>query len=156
MKIKYLAVAILALTTTAFAATGPANFSGKWKFDAAQSKNVGMMAQGKITTAITQSKTQIVVDDTSDFSGQIDQQHTVYDLSGKATANTLLMAGRATARSHWEGARLVTEWENAGSIAGTTVKRTETRYLSADGGTMYVESERPGKESMVMVFTREK
>ncbi len=156
MKSAYLAIAILALSATVLAAAAPTDFSGMWKFDAAQSRNVGMMAQGKITTVITQSKTQIVVDDTSDFSGQTDQQHTVYDLAGMATANTLLMAGPATARSHWEGTRLVTEWESAGSIAGTTLKRTEIRYLSADGGTMYVESSRPGKEPMVMVFTREK
>jgi hypothetical protein len=156
MKSIYLAAAVLGTAVVALAAISPADFSGTWEFDAAQSKNVGMMAQAKITTTITQSKTQVIVDDASVFNGQPGQQHTVYDLEGKPAANTLVMAGPSTARSHWDGARLVTEWESAGSIAGTTVKRTETRYLSADGRTMVVESARTGKEPMVMVFAREK
>jgi hypothetical protein len=65
-----------------------------------------------------------------------------------------MMAGQATTRNRWEGARLITDWENAGAIAGTLIKRVETRYLSADGKTMYVESARPGKDSMVIVFKK--
>jgi hypothetical protein len=66
------------------------------------------------------------------------------------------MGGSATTRSHWEGMKLVTTWESEGSVAGTTVERTETRYLSPDGATMYVESGRAGHEAMVMVFTRDR
>ncbi|KAA6465321.1 hypothetical protein DYQ86_05105 [Acidobacteria bacterium AB60] len=156
MKSTYLAMAVLGTAVATMAATPPTDFSGIWEFDAAQSKNVGMMGQAKITTTITQSKTEVIVDDASVFNGEAGQQHTVYDLEGKPTPNTLVMAGPATARSHWDGTRLVTEWESAGSIAGTTVKRTETRYLSADGRTMFVESSRAGREPMVMVFDREK
>lgn len=145
---------LLLLAGSAYAASAPANFAGVWVFDAAQSQNVGMMAQGKIHTKIVQTKVRIVVDDNSEFNGQKDSQHTVYDLTGKATTNTSMMAGQATTRSHWEGSRLITEWESAGAIAGTTIKRTETRYLSPDGKTMYVESARSGKDPMVIVFTR--
>jgi hypothetical protein len=138
----------------AYAASVPANFSGNWIFNPAQSKNVGMMAQGKIQTTVSQTKFTIVVDDNSDFRRQKDTQHTVYDLTGKAVTNISMMVGQATTRSHWEGARLITDWQSAGAIAGTVTKRVETRYLSADGKTMYVESGRPGKDPMVIVFTK--
>jgi len=150
---KYALLAVFSLTTV-LAAAASENFSGNWKFDRAQSKNVGMMAQGSIDTVVTQSKSQVVVDDTSLLNGQKDRQHTVYDLRGKLVQNTSVMVGEATTRSHWEGARLITEWESAGAIAGTVSKRIETRYLSADGRTMYVESARPGSERMVIVFMR--
>lgn len=91
------------LAGLAYAASAPANFSGKWAFDPAQSKNVGMMAQGKIQTAVTQTKLNIVVDDISEFNGQKDTQRTVYDLTGEPTTNTSMMAGQATTKSHWEG-----------------------------------------------------
>jgi hypothetical protein len=140
----------------AYAASAPANFSGTWTFTPAQSKNVGMMAQGRIQTVITQSKLQLVADDNSVFNGQKDTQHTVYDLTGKPTANTSMMAGKANTRSHWEGARLITEWESPAAIAGTVTKRTEKRYLSADGNTMFVESARSGKDPILMVFLKGK
>ena len=66
---------------------------------------------------ISQSKLHLVVDDNSVFSGQKDTRHTVYDFTGKPVTNTSIMAGKATARSYWEGAQLVTEWESAGEIA---------------------------------------
>lgn len=49
---------------------------------------------------------------------------------------------------------MITDWESPGAIAGTVVKRIETRYLSPDGKTMYVESARPGKDPMIIVFTK--
>lgn len=122
----------------------------------AQSKNVGMMAQGTIQTVITQSTLQLVVDDNSVFNGQKDTQHTVYDLTGKPATNRSMMAGQAATRSHWEGAQLITEWESAGAIAGTVTKRTEKRYLSPDGNTMFVESARAGKDPILMVFLKAK
>jgi hypothetical protein len=138
------------------AAASPASFAGKWNFDPQQSRNIGMMAGGKIHTSIKQSDSKLVVDDHSLFNAQEDDQHTVYDLTGKAATNSSMMAAHATTRSHWDGSRLVTEWESPGAIAGTTTKRIETRYLSTDGKTMFVESARAGKEPMVIVFTREK
>ncbi|HEY0797375.1 MAG TPA: hypothetical protein VGD64_16500 [Acidisarcina sp.] len=154
MKKAWAAIVISLAASVAYAAPAPVNFSGKWVFDPGQSTNVGMMAQGKIETVITQSKAALVVDDNSIFNGQADTQHTTYDLTGKAVTNTSMMSGQATTRSHWSGTRLITEWESPGAIAGTITRRTETRYLSADGATMYVESGRPGREAMVIVFTR--
>lgn len=154
---KTVAVFVLLLVAGfAFAGSAPANFSGSWTFDPAQSKNVGMMAQGKIHTTVVQTKAKLVVDDNSEFNGQKDTQRTVYDLTGKPVTNTSMMAGQATTRSRWEGTRLISDWESPGAIAGTMVKRTETRYLSPDGKTMYVESARAGKEAMVIVFTKDK
>jgi len=147
---------VILSAAVAYAASAPANFSGTWTFNPAQSKNVGMMAQGKIQTVITQSKLQLVVDDNSVFNGQKDTQHSVYDLTGKPVSNTSMMAGQATTRSHWEATHLVTEWESAGAIAGTLTKRTEKRYLSADGNTMFVESARAGKDVILMVFLKDK
>jgi hypothetical protein len=145
---------LILLAGLTYAASAPANFSGNWIFDPTQSKNVGMMAQGKIQTTVSQTKLTIVVDDNSDFNGQKDTQHIVYELRGKPATNTSMMAGQATTRSHWEGTRLITDWESPGAIAGTVVKRIETRYLSPDGKTMYVESARPGKDPMIIVFTK--
>ncbi len=156
MKKTMVRVLLLLTALVVQAASAPANFAGNWTFDSAQSKNIGMMGQAKIQTTVTQSKTRLMVDDNSVFSGQADTQHTIYDLTGKPVINTSMMAGQATTRSHWDGARLITEWESAGAIAGTTTTRIETRYLSPDGKTMFVESARPGKDPMVMVFTKKK
>ena len=152
MKRIVMTLLVFLTAVVASAASAPANFSGTWTFTPEQSKNVGMMAQGSIQSVISQSDLQILVDDNSVFNGQKDTQHTVYDLTGKPAANTTMMAGPATTRSHWEGAKLVTEWESAGAIAGTVTKRTEKRYLSADGNTMFVESARAGKDAILMVF----
>ena len=151
---KHFMTVLFLLGAGAVAASAPVNFSGKWTFDPAQSKNVGMMAQGKIQTTVKQSKIELIVDDHSVFNGQSDTQHTVYDLTGKPVTNTSMMAGQATTKSHWEGTRLITDWASAGAIAGTVVKRIETRYLSSDGKTMYVESARNGKDPMIIVFTK--
>ncbi len=154
MKKQFMAVVFSLAVGAVSAASAPANFSGKWTFDPAQSKNVGMMAQGQIQTTVKQSKLELVVDDHSLFNGQSDTQHTVYNLTGKPVTNTSMMAGQATTRSRWEGTRLITDWESAGAIAGTVVKRIETRYLSSDGKTMYVESARNGKDPTIIVFTK--
>jgi hypothetical protein len=151
-----IAIATLCAACAAGAASQSNTLAGQWSYDPAQSKNVGMMATMKIHTIIVQSPSELTVDDYSEFNGQKDKQHTVYDLSGKAARNTPIMGGTAATRSRWEDARLITEWESPGSIAGTKVKRTEMRYVSPDGGTMYVESSRPGQDPMVMVFTRDR
>jgi hypothetical protein len=154
MKKRITTLLLFLAAVVAYAASTMANFSGNWTFAPAQSKNVGMMAQGTIQTAITQSKLQLVVNDNSVFNGEKDTQHTVYDLTGKPVTNTSIMAGQATTRSHWEGKQLVTEWESPGAIAGTVTRRTEKRYLSADGTTMFVESARAGKDAILMVFLK--
>jgi hypothetical protein len=147
---------MLFAAVVAQATPAPTDFSGNWTFVPAQGKNLGMMAQGAIQTVITQSKVQVVVADNSIFNGQKDTQRTVYDLTGKAAQNMSPMAGKSTTHSHWEGKQLVTEWESAGAIAGSVTKRTEKRYLSPDGTTMFVESSRAGKDPIVMVFLKGK
>jgi hypothetical protein len=139
------------ITGSAMAQT---TMSGEWTFQPEQSKNIGMMAGMTIQTRVIQNGKELTVDDHSEFNGQKDTQHTVYNLAGEPVSNKPIMGGAATTRSHWEDGRLVTIWESPGAIAGRTVKRTETRYLSPNGNTMYVESSRPGQDPMVMVFTR--
>jgi hypothetical protein len=156
MKKVTLAVLLFLSGVAVLAASAAVNFSGHWIFDPTQGRNTGMMSQANIQTTVTQSKTQLVVDDDSTFKGQRDAQHTTYDLTGKLVNNASTMAGQSITRSHWEAARLITEWNSAGAIAGTTTTRIETRYLSADGKTMYVESARPGQDPMVLVFTKDK
>jgi len=48
----------------------------------------------------------------------------------------------------------VTTWESEGVVAGTKVVRTEMRYLSDDGKTLFLESARAGEEPMVIAFDR--
>ncbi len=153
---RLIALLVISSAVVAGAATAPARMAGEWTFQPALSKNVGMMSSMKIQTTVAQTPTELTIDDHSIFNGQKDTQHTVYDLRGKPVSNRPIMGGTATTRSHWEGARLVTEWQSAGSIADSTVRRTETRYLSPDGKTMYVESSRRGQDPMVMVFTRDR
>ena len=149
-------IAVVAVACLTAGGAPPPQLAGTWTFDSAQGKNLGMMASMKIHTNIVQSQSELTVDDASDFNGQQDVQHTVYDLTGKPVSNTPVMGGTATTSSRWEGDRLVTEWKSPGSIAGTTVTRIETRYLSPDGNTMYVESSRSGRDLIVMVFTRDR
>lgn len=156
MRSRMAILTVAGMAVIAPALSAQANMAGKWSFQPAQSRNVGMMSSMKIETTVIQTAQEMTVDDASEFNGQKDTQHTVYDLEGKPVSNSPIMGGTATTRSHWEGARLITEWESPGSIAGRTVKRTETRYLSPDGKTMYVESSRPGQDPMVMVFTRDR
>ena len=153
---KILYVAVLGSAMVAAAATQQPSFAGRWTFDPGQSREVGMMSAMKIHTLVTQNANELIVDDISDFNGQTDTQHIVYDLEGKSVPNHPIMGGTAMTRSHWESSRLVTEWESPGSIAGTAVKRTEVRYLSADGSTMFIESSRSNQKPMVMVFTRDR
>jgi len=153
---RLIALMVMGSAVVASAAQAPVKMAGEWTFQPAQSRNVGMMGSMSIQTTVAQTATELTVDDHSLFNGQKNTQHTMYDLTGKPASNTPIMGGMATTRSHWESARLVTEWESPGSIAGTTAKRTETRYLSADGKMMYVESSRPGQDPMVMVFTRDR
>jgi hypothetical protein len=156
MKARLIALFLMVAAAAAGAAKTPVNFAGKWTFDAAQSKNVGMMATMTIHTTVTQTPAEVIVDDASILNGQTDTQHTVYRLTGEAIKNTPLMGGTATTVSHWDGGRLITEWDSPGAIAGTTVKRIETRYLSPDGATMIVESAREGRDALVMVYTRDR
>jgi hypothetical protein len=151
MKILWTAVALLA---TSVAAAAPADFSGAWQFKAERSQNAQGMAGIEYHTSIVQTDAQLSVHDVSVYQGQEQVQDTRYDLTGRGVDNTAPMGGPARTVSHWEGDRLVTQWTSAGAMAGTTVVRTETRWLSDGGRTMSVSSAREGRPPMVLVFER--
>jgi hypothetical protein len=151
MKRLFFAAAMLLAAGGANAAT---DFSGRWNFDPGKSQNVGMMAQAAVVSNIAESATTLTVDDHSVFAGRSMDDHTVYDLTGAPATNTSKMSGAGTTRSKWDGNRLVTEWDSAGVVPGSTVTRIETRTLSVDGQTMFVESRRADKPPVVMAFDR--
>ncbi|MGH9742158.1 MAG: hypothetical protein ACRD51_07370 [Candidatus Acidiferrum sp.] len=144
------------LFAAAFAAMAaqPRDFTGTWVFNAGKSKNIGMMAQAEYTSSIKQSAKVLAVVDTTVFSGQKQTHETRYDLSGATVPNESPMGEKSQTSSHWSGNKLITRWETEGAIAGTKIVRTETRYMSEDGKTLYLESARAGKEPMVIVFDR--
>jgi hypothetical protein len=148
-------VALLFLVVAfAAAAANPPDFSGTWVFNAGKSKNVGMMASAEYTSMITQTAKVLSVTDVTVFSEQKQTHETRYDLSGATVLNDSPMGDKSQTSSHWSGNKLVTSWESEGAVAGTKVVRTETRYLSDDGKTLFLESARAGKEPMVIVFDR--
>jgi len=153
MKRFILSVAFV-FAASAASAAGTTDFSGRWNFDAAKSQNIGMMAQATVVSAITQTATTLSVDDHSAYDGRSIDDHTVYDLTGAPAQNVSKMSGAGTARSKWDGNRLVTEWSSSGAVPGSTATRFETRYLSEDGQMMLVESRRAGKPAIVMAFDR--
>ena len=151
--IRRIALIFLAAAFTAVAANPP-DFSGTWIFNAGKSKNVRMMASAEYTSTITQTTKALTVSDTTVFNGQKQIHETRYDLTGTAVTNDSPMGEKSQTSSKWSGNKLVTTWESEGAVAGTKVVRTETRYLSDDGKTLFLESARAGKEPMVIVFDR--
>lgn len=154
MKASWLTVfCACAVASVATAAAAP-NFSGTWVFNASKSQNIGMMARAQITSMIKQTRqTLTVVDDTA-MGGQKQSHETDYDLSGKQVANKSPMGESSETTSKWSGGKLITTWTTEGAIAGTKVVRTEARYLSRDGRTMFLESRRGNNPPMVIVFDR--
>jgi hypothetical protein len=147
---------VLLFLAAAFAATAanPPDFSGMWVFNAGKSKNIGMMASAELTSTVAQTTKALTVQDTTVFNGQKQTRETRYDLTGAIVPNDSPMGDKSQTSSHWSGNKLVTSWESDGAVAGTKVVRTETRYLSDDGKTLFLESARAGKEPMVIVFDR--
>jgi hypothetical protein len=152
MKIKLL-VLLFACTLVAVAASAP-DLSGTWVFNPAKSRNIGMMASAQLTSTVTQTDKLLTVEDISVFAGQKQTRVIRYDLTGTTVANEAPMGEKSQTTSHWSGGKLITSWVSDGAIAGTKVVRTETRYLSEDGKTLFLESSRNGKEPMVLVFDR--
>ena len=151
---KRLILATALALTSQMATAEAADFSGRWNFDPGKSRNIGMMAQATVVSTIAQNGTRLSVDDHSAFGGRAMDDHTIYDLTGAPAQNTSKMSGTGTTRSRWDGNRLVTEWDSEGAVPGSTVTRTETRYLSVDEQTMFVESSSAGKAPVIMVFDR--
>lgn len=151
--IRRTALVLLAVASVAVAANAP-EFSGTWVFNAGKSTNIGMMASAEYTSTIKQSAKMLTVTDVTVFSGQKQTHETRYDLTGATVPNDSPMGEKSQTSSKWAGNKLVTTWETEGAVAGTKVVRTETRYLSDDGKTLFLESARAGKEPMVIVFDR--
>ena len=56
----------------------------------------------------------------------------------------------------WVNGKLVVTWTSEGAVAGSTTVKTETRWLSADGNEMSVETARANKPPMVLVYDKQK
>ncbi|HWG37434.1 MAG TPA: hypothetical protein VN690_06915 [Terriglobales bacterium] len=147
--------AILSLFLTA-PLLAPPSFAGTWVLNPAKSRNLGMMARMADTVTINQSSEALVVRDDSEMNGSKMSRVTRYDLTGKSVANTSPTGDPAHTVSHWDGAQLVTTWETEGSVAGSVHRRTERRYLSQDGRTLFEVSETaPGDpKALMLVFDR--
>jgi hypothetical protein len=113
-----------------------------------------MMASAQITSTIKQTRKNLIVIDVTVMGGQKQSHETDYELSGKRVTNESPMGEKSQTSSRWSGKKLITTWETEGAIAGTKVIRTETRYLSRDGKTMFLESARGNNPPMVLVFDR--
>jgi len=149
------AVGILCFAAVAAFAAQHSSFSGTWELNVAKSKNLGMMAQMKMSQTIDQSETSLDVTSHTTFQGRDDASKTHYDLTGKSATNESPMGGPAETVSKWDGGKLVTTWTSESAVVGgPKVVRTETRSLSSDAKTMTVESARGSNPPLVMVFEK--
>jgi hypothetical protein len=130
------------------------DFSGKWEFNPTKSQNIGMMAEMKLVSTLKQTPQELTISDASTFNGREQINQIRLDLTGKPVPNKNPMEATAETVTKWDGNKLVTTWTSPGSVAGTKSVRTETRFLSADGRTMTVESSRGKGPAMVMVYDR--
>ena len=154
MKCKCFILAVCLTAMTAFAAKHT-DFSGTWQLNSERSKNIGMMAQMKMTQAIEQTNTALDVTTHTTFQGRDDDSKSHFDLAGKPVTNEAPMQGPSETVSKWEDAKLVTTWTSQSAVAGgAKVVRTETLSLSPDGKTMTLESVRGANAPVVMVFDR--
>ena len=131
------------------------DFSGTWVLNTDKGQNLGMVAAVQETLVISQTDDTMVLDFTDIFQGNTTTRQVTYDLSGAAVTNYAAMGDRSETESTWAEGKLVTTWTSEGAIAGTTVVRTETRWLSDNGNTMSVETARGDNPSMIMVYERD-
>lgn len=153
MKIKLLVSTISFVALSSFAADRP-NFSGTWEFKPEKSKNIGMMAQMKMSIAVQQSDSALDITAHSTFQGKDEESKTHLDLTGAAATNESPMGGPSETVTKWDGSKLVTTWTGQSAMAGGTVVRTETRSLSDNGKVMTVESVRGSNPPLVMVYEK--
>lgn len=148
-------VAALCLTAVAAFAAKHNDFSGSWQFNADKSKNVGMMAQMKMTYTVAQTASALDITAHTTFQGRDEDRKTHYDLAGGPSTNESQMGGPAETISKWSGGNLVTTWTSESAVAGgSKVVRTETWSLSSGGKTLTIESARGTNPVLVMVFDR--
>ncbi|HZQ56282.1 MAG TPA: hypothetical protein VFB14_29100 [Bryobacteraceae bacterium] len=144
----------LGLAFLAMPLLADSNFVGKWELNTSRSKNIGMMAQMKLTATVEQTASELIIRNVSVFDGREQTSELKFDLTGKPVPNKSPMEATAETVSKWEGERLVTTWTSEGSVAGSKSVRTETRYLSDGGRTLIMESQRGQSPAMVMVYDR--
>jgi hypothetical protein len=152
---KWLMTLLALLFSASVFAAGAPSLAGTWIFKADKSKGVGMMSAVAITAVVTQTGPALKIHETTVSQGKEQTHDNTYDTAGDPKTNESPMGDKSSTVSHWENDKLVTTWIAPGAVSGTTVVRTETRSVSADGKTMTVEWSRDGKAGMVMVFDRQ-
>ena len=108
------------------------------------------------TIVVTQSAEKLVVDFTSKFMMKTTKRQVSYDLAGKPVPNEGAMGDKAQTVAKWADGKLVVTWTSEGAVAGSPTVKTETRWLSADGKEMSVETARANKPAMVLVYDKKK
>lgn len=149
------AVAGLLLSLSALAA-GTTDFSGTWELNTDKGQNLGMVKAVDETDVVTQSAEKLVIDFTSKFMMKTTKRQVTYDLTGKPVPNEGAMGDKAQTVAKWVDGKLVVTWSSEGAVAGSTNVKTETRWLSADGKEMSVETVRANKPAMVLVYDKKK
>ena len=154
MKAKVLILACCIMTAVAVAQKR-SDFSGSLELNPGKSKNIGMMAQMKMTETIELTNSSLDIATHTTYQGRDDDSKTHFDLTGKPANNQLPMAGPSETVSKWADGYLVTIWTSESAVAGgPKAVRTETRSLSPDRKTMTVESVRSSNPALVMVFDK--
>ena len=177
LRMAFVPLALLAMA--AFAAPAAAqgtDFSGTWRLDADASElpdfggggrgfggrgagrqggGGGGFAGGARTLVIVQTPAMMIVEQQTARGSRA----ATYRLDGEESTNSG-PRGEQTARSRWDGAALVTEGAQSVSTprGDFSLEFTEWRTLSADGGTMTVESVRStprGDIETTLVYRRE-
>jgi hypothetical protein len=121
-------IATLVSTFSAHAQSAP-NFSGTWKMDPSRSESAAQKDPvGPITLVIAQTPTDLTIE-TARAEGS---SAVTYKLDG---SEVKIPGG--TAKTHWEGSTLVTEFER--HVNGQAVTSKEARSLIANGNEMLVE-----------------
>ena len=176
LRIAFVPLALLAMAALAApAAAQGTDFSGTWRLDADASElpdfggggrgfggrgggrqgGGGGFAGGARTLVIVQTPAMMIVEQQTARGSRA----ATYRLDGEESTNSG-PRGEQTARSRWDGAALVTEGTQSVSTprGDFSLDFTEWRTLSADGGTMTVESVRStprGDIETTLVYRRE-
>ncbi len=149
------AVAGLFLSLSVLAA-GTTDFSGTWELNTDKGQNLGMVKAVDETIVVAQSAEKLVIDFTSKFMLKTTKRQVSYDLVGKPVPNEGAMGDKAQTVAKWADGKLVVTWTSEGAVAGSQTVKTETRWLSADGNEMSVETARANKPAMVLVYDKKK
>ncbi|MCL4792325.1 MAG: hypothetical protein KJ040_09780 [Gammaproteobacteria bacterium] len=137
-------------------AAGTTDFSGTWELNTDKGQNLGMVKAVDETVVVTQSADKLVIDFTSKFMMKTTKRQVSYDLKGGPVPNEGAMGDKAQTVAKWADGTLVVTWTSEGAVAGSKTVKTETRWLSADGTEMSVETARANKPPMVLVYDKKK